>query len=73
MKTFEISEIELENIKTYKYEKIIFSQGNNVLIGENGAGKSTILESIYLSLREKALYLRVFISLSLVIQYQVEI
>lgn len=50
MKTFEISEIELENIKTYKYEKIIFSQGNNVLIGENGAGKSTILESIYLSL-----------------------
>ncbi len=50
MKTFEISDIELENIKTYKYEKIIFSQGNNVLIGENGAGKSTILESIYLSL-----------------------
>ncbi|TET30328.1 MAG: SMC family ATPase [Candidatus Heimdallarchaeota archaeon] len=50
MKTFEIFEIELENIKTYKYEKITFSQGNNVLIGENGAGKSTILESIYLSL-----------------------
>ncbi|MBK5114152.1 MAG: SMC family ATPase [Candidatus Heimdallarchaeota archaeon] len=50
MKTFEISDIELENIKTYKYEKVVFSQGNNVLIGENGAGKSTILESIYLSL-----------------------
>ncbi len=50
MKTFEILNIELENIKTYKYEKIVFSQGNNVLIGENGAGKSTILESIYLSL-----------------------
>lgn len=50
LKTFEISDIELENIKTYKYEKIVFSQGNNVLIGENGAGKSTILESIYLSL-----------------------
>ncbi|NHK32025.1 MAG: AAA family ATPase, partial [Asgard group archaeon] len=50
MKIFEINEIELENIKTYVYEKIKFSQGNNVLIGENGAGKSTILESIYLSL-----------------------
>ncbi|MBN1328531.1 MAG: SMC family ATPase [Candidatus Heimdallarchaeota archaeon] len=50
MKTFEILNIELENIKTYKYEKIDFSQGNNVLIGENGAGKSTILESVYLSL-----------------------
>ncbi len=50
MKTFEISSIELENIKTYKYEKIDFYQGNNVLIGDNGAGKSTILESIYLSL-----------------------
>ncbi|HUT82174.1 MAG TPA: SMC family ATPase [Candidatus Bathyarchaeia archaeon] len=50
MKTFEILNIELENIKTYKYEKIFFTQGNNVLIGENGAGKSTILESIYLSL-----------------------
>jgi len=50
MKTFEILNLELENIKTYKYESIDFSQGNNVLIGENGAGKSTILESIYLAL-----------------------
>ncbi|NHJ47678.1 MAG: SMC family ATPase [Asgard group archaeon] len=50
IKTFEIIDIELENIKTYTYEKISFIQGNNVLIGENGAGKSTILESIYLAL-----------------------
>ncbi|NHJ39548.1 MAG: SMC family ATPase, partial [Asgard group archaeon] len=50
MKIFEIIEIELENIKTYVSEKITFSNGNNVLIGENGAGKSTILECIYLAL-----------------------
>ncbi|MCF2142543.1 MAG: AAA family ATPase [Candidatus Heimdallarchaeota archaeon] len=50
MKAFEISSIVLENIKTYTYEEISFIKGNNVLIGENGAGKSTILESIYLAL-----------------------
>ncbi|MHA1366752.1 MAG: AAA family ATPase [Candidatus Heimdallarchaeota archaeon] len=50
MKKFELKKIQLENIKTYIYEEIDFSKGNNVIIGENGAGKSTILESIYLSL-----------------------
>jgi exonuclease SbcC len=50
LKAFEIIELELENIKTYTYEKINFTQGNNVFIGENGAGKSTILESIYLAI-----------------------
>lgn len=50
MKKFELNKIQLENIKTYTYEEIDFSKGNNVIIGENGAGKSTILESIYLSL-----------------------
>ncbi|MFW9924712.1 MAG: AAA family ATPase [Candidatus Thorarchaeota archaeon] len=49
MKAFQITNIQLENIKTYVREEINFSEGNNVLIGENGAGKSTILESIYLS------------------------
>jgi len=50
MKIFEILSIILENIKSYTYEEISFLRGNNVLIGENGAGKSTILESIYLAL-----------------------
>jgi len=50
VKKFELNKIQLENIKTYTYEEIDFSKGNNVIIGENGAGKSTILESIYLSL-----------------------
>ncbi len=50
MKKFQITKINLENIKTYVSEEIIFSLGNNVLLGENGAGKSTILESIFLSI-----------------------
>ncbi|MHA1154699.1 MAG: AAA family ATPase [Candidatus Heimdallarchaeota archaeon] len=50
MKKFQITKINLENIKTYISEEISFSLGNNVLLGENGAGKSTILESIFLSI-----------------------
>ncbi|MHA1556875.1 MAG: AAA family ATPase [Candidatus Heimdallarchaeota archaeon] len=50
MKKFQITKINLENIKTYISEEINFSLGNNVLLGENGAGKSTILESIFLSI-----------------------
>ena len=50
MKEFILEKIQLENIKTYKYEEFDFSAGYNVIIGENGAGKSTVLESIFLSL-----------------------
>lgn len=50
MRKFQITKINLENIKTYVSEEINFSLGNNVLLGENGVGKSTILESIYLSI-----------------------
>ncbi|HUU79723.1 MAG TPA: SMC family ATPase [candidate division Zixibacteria bacterium] len=50
MKKFQIAKLKLENIKTYVYEEVHFSEGNNVLIGENGAGKSTVLESIFLSI-----------------------
>jgi exonuclease SbcC len=50
MKQFELISIQLENIKSYKYEKIDFIKGHNVILGENGAGKSTILESLFLSL-----------------------
>ncbi|MEA2070139.1 MAG: SMC family ATPase, partial [Asgard group archaeon] len=50
MNNFEVTKISLENIKSYIYKEIPFVNGNNVIIGENGAGKSTILESIYLAL-----------------------
>jgi len=41
-----IHEVYLENIKSYKAERIEFTRGVNAIIGENGAGKSTILEAI---------------------------
>ncbi len=41
-----IHQVYLENIKSYKAERIEFTRGVNAIIGENGAGKSTILEAI---------------------------
>lgn len=39
-------ELELINIKSYEKEKINFSGGINCILGLNGSGKSTIIESI---------------------------
>ena len=41
-----ITRIELQNIKSYKEATIHFAPGTNAICGANGAGKSTILESI---------------------------
>ncbi len=41
-----IKEISLVNIKSYQNQVIPFYEGVNAIIGENGAGKSTILEAI---------------------------
>ena len=41
-----IKQIELENIKTHKNTVIPFKKGLNVLHGDNGTGKSSILEMI---------------------------
>jgi exonuclease SbcC len=41
-----IEKIEIENIKTHKNTSISFNKGLNILYGNNGAGKSTVLEMI---------------------------
>lgn len=39
-------ELELQNIKAYQAATIVFGPGVNGLLGENGAGKTTILQAI---------------------------
>jgi len=41
-----IKSVELKNVKSYHHETIEFLEGINGICGQNGHGKSTILESI---------------------------
>lgn len=41
-----IRKIQIENVKTHKDTTITFNEGLNVLYGNNGTGKSTVLEMI---------------------------
>lgn len=41
-----ITRIELENIKSHKLFKCDFQRGTTAIMGENGAGKTTIIEAI---------------------------
>jgi predicted ATP-binding protein involved in virulence len=40
-----IEKIELENIKCFEHEMFEFSPGFNVIIGDNGTGKTTLIEA----------------------------
>ncbi|HEV2706660.1 MAG TPA: SMC family ATPase [Pyrinomonadaceae bacterium] len=41
-----VTRVELENIKVYERTEYTFERGTTAIVGENGAGKTTILESI---------------------------
>jgi len=41
-----ITQIDLDNVKSYRRASISFTEGTNAICGPNGAGKSTLLESI---------------------------
>ena len=53
-----IRRVELENVKSYLKATVDFSPGTNAIIGENGAGKSTILEAIGFALFDHLPYKR---------------
>ena len=43
-----IKEIKLNNFRNYKEERISFNMNSNIIKGENGQGKTNLLESIYI-------------------------
>jgi predicted ATPase len=45
-----ISEIEIENFKCFEHLKISDCKRINVIVGDNGAGKTALLEGIFLAL-----------------------
>ena len=45
-----ISKIKLENIRSHRKTEIAFSEGINVITGNTGSGKSSILMSVEYSL-----------------------
>ncbi|MCM8543188.1 MAG: DNA replication/repair protein RecF [Lentisphaeraceae bacterium] len=42
-----LSEIYLENFRNYTSQKLTFQSGLNIFVGENGHGKSNMLEAVY--------------------------
>ena len=46
-------QLELKNFKSYKNTKLNFNNGITIIVGENGAGKSTIFEAISFALFKK--------------------
>ena len=48
-----IEKIVLHNFKRFRDETIPFNESINILVGDNNAGKSTILEAIYLVLTKR--------------------
>jgi putative ATP-dependent endonuclease of OLD family len=45
-----ISKVVIKNFRRFDVATIEFAKGLNVVIGDNEAGKSTLLEAIYLGL-----------------------
>ncbi|XFA98415.1 DNA replication/repair protein RecF [Candidatus Izemoplasma sp. B36] len=42
-----VNKLELYNFRNYKKQNIVFSEGVNLFVGDNGSGKTNLLEAIY--------------------------
>jgi DNA replication and repair protein RecF len=49
-----ISSIKVKNFRVHSHYETVFSDGVNIIIGRNGAGKTSIIEAIYISLSGKS-------------------
>ncbi|MCQ2522401.1 MAG: DNA replication/repair protein RecF [Lachnospiraceae bacterium] len=49
-----VKSLELENFRNYKYLNLSFDKGVNILYGDNGQGKTNVLEAIYVSATTKS-------------------
>ena len=49
-----IKSLELKNYRNYEELSMSFSEGTNLLYGDNAQGKTNILESIYLAATTKS-------------------
>jgi exonuclease SbcC len=52
----QITQLELQNVKSYEHQCLPFQPGTNAICGENGAGKTTILEAIGFALFDVSPY-----------------
>ena len=43
-----INKIELENFRNYSKQEILLDKNDNIIYGNNGEGKTNILESIFI-------------------------
>ena len=50
----QVKELRLVNFRNNKYSELMFTDGVNVIYGENAAGKTNILESIFILPQVKA-------------------
>ena len=49
-----IKEIKLDSFRAYEFQEIAINEGINLFYGDNGSGKSSVIESIYFSLTGKS-------------------
>ncbi len=55
-----IKSINLQNFRSYPEKTVEFDSGVNLILGENGAGKSNLIEAIYFWRQGKVFELAAF-------------